>query len=241
MAMHNDLMAETKDDLVNFDSAQDKVLYICAGDSELADSPLRFYVYRFGDPSTANGDTILTNQTPDAGPGNYIETTIDYNRLANLPALFSGAYSDLSGKPTIPAAQVQSDWTAVTGLGVILNKPTITSYVAPTIHSAVSRSLNSAFTISSTLPAAVSYTVRIAYSVTILLGSTGSVSLQYSINGGTTYTTVSTVSNNIVLGLALSGYNDYVLSGEIPAGALVKLTSTTSNATNTYQTGQETY
>jgi len=28
-------------------------------------------------------------------------------------------------KPTIPAAQVQSDWNAVTGLGVILNKPTI--------------------------------------------------------------------------------------------------------------------
>ena len=28
-------------------------------------------------------------------------------------------------KPTIPAAQVQSDWTAVSGLGVIANKPTI--------------------------------------------------------------------------------------------------------------------
>jgi hypothetical protein len=28
-------------------------------------------------------------------------------------------------KPTIPAAQVQSDWNATTGLGVILNKPTI--------------------------------------------------------------------------------------------------------------------
>jgi len=37
----------------------------------------------------------------------------------------TGAYNDLSGKPTIPAAQVQSDWTAVSGLGVILNKPTL--------------------------------------------------------------------------------------------------------------------
>jgi collagen type VII alpha len=37
----------------------------------------------------------------------------------------SGAYSDLSGKPTIPAAQVNSDWTAVSGLAEILNKPTL--------------------------------------------------------------------------------------------------------------------
>lgn len=43
--------------------------------------------------------------------------------LATVAA--TGAYSDLSGKPTIPAAQVQSDWNASTGLGVILNKPTI--------------------------------------------------------------------------------------------------------------------
>ena len=38
---------------------------------------------------------------------------------------FSGSYNDLSNKPTIPAAQVQSDWNATTGMGVILNKPTI--------------------------------------------------------------------------------------------------------------------
>ena len=37
----------------------------------------------------------------------------------------SGSYNDLSNKPTIPAAQVQTDWNAVSGLGVLLNKPTI--------------------------------------------------------------------------------------------------------------------
>ena len=31
----------------------------------------------------------------------------------------------LSNKPTIPAAQVQSDWNATSGMGVILNKPTL--------------------------------------------------------------------------------------------------------------------
>lgn len=40
-------------------------------------------------------------------------------------SLFSGNYADLTNKPVIPAAQVQSNWTATTGLGVILNKPTI--------------------------------------------------------------------------------------------------------------------
>jgi hypothetical protein len=37
----------------------------------------------------------------------------------------SGAYADLSGKPSIPAAQVQSDWNATSGVSAILNKPVI--------------------------------------------------------------------------------------------------------------------
>jgi hypothetical protein len=36
-------------------------------------------------------------------------------------------YSVLSGAPTIPAAQVQSNWTAANGMGVILNKPTLSA------------------------------------------------------------------------------------------------------------------
>src|SRR5690606_30012190 len=37
----------------------------------------------------------------------------------------SGAYGDLSGRPTIPAAQVPADWNATTGVARILNKPTL--------------------------------------------------------------------------------------------------------------------
>lgn len=33
-------------------------------------------------------------------------------------------WAGISGKPTIPAAQVQTDWNATTGKGVLLNKPT---------------------------------------------------------------------------------------------------------------------
>ena len=38
---------------------------------------------------------------------------------------FTGSYTDLTNKPTIPAAQVNSDWNASSGLGVILNKPVV--------------------------------------------------------------------------------------------------------------------
>ena len=38
---------------------------------------------------------------------------------------FSGSYTDLTNKPVIPAAQVQSDWNATSGIGVILNKPIV--------------------------------------------------------------------------------------------------------------------
>ncbi len=37
----------------------------------------------------------------------------------------SGDYADLINKPTIPAAQVNSDWNAVSGVAQILNKPTL--------------------------------------------------------------------------------------------------------------------
>ena len=37
----------------------------------------------------------------------------------------TGAYSDLSGTPTIPAAQVNSDWNSTSGVSEILNKPTL--------------------------------------------------------------------------------------------------------------------
>ena len=38
---------------------------------------------------------------------------------------FSGDYNSLTNKPTIPAAQINSDWNATSGLGVIFNKPTV--------------------------------------------------------------------------------------------------------------------
>ena len=51
--------------------------------------------------------------------------------IKNKPTLSivatSGNYDDLLNKPTIPDAQVNSDWNASTGISQILNKPQMTT------------------------------------------------------------------------------------------------------------------
>lgn len=66
----------------------------------------------------------------------YIQNKPDlsiYAQSANLATVATtGSYSDLSGKPTIPAAQVQSDWNQSdnTQVDFIKNKPTINNVPA---------------------------------------------------------------------------------------------------------------
>ena len=49
-----------------------------------------------------------------------------YAQSANLATVAtSGSYTDLTNTPTIPAAQVNADWDAVSGVSQILNKPTL--------------------------------------------------------------------------------------------------------------------
>lgn len=51
------------------------------------------------------------------------------------PVATSGSYTDLTNKPTIPAAQVNSDWSAVTGLPQILNKPSLATVATSGLYS----------------------------------------------------------------------------------------------------------
>lgn len=71
----------------------------------------------------------------DANIGGTIDATnIKKNGVALATVATSGSYNDLSNKPTIPAAQVQSDWnqTVTTSVDYIKNKPTS---MTPTSHS----------------------------------------------------------------------------------------------------------
>lgn len=57
-----------------------------------------------------------------------VTTALGYtpvNPTALATVATSGSYNDLSNKPTIPAAQVNSDWNANSGVAQILNKPTL--------------------------------------------------------------------------------------------------------------------
>lgn len=51
------------------------------------------------------------------------DTAVQPGDLADVAT--SGSYNDLTDTPTIPAAQVQSDWNATTGVAAIKNKPTL--------------------------------------------------------------------------------------------------------------------
>ena len=82
---------------------------------------------------------------------NNARTQLEY---INAPTGFSGNYNDLSNTPTIPAAQVNSDWTANSGISEIINKPTIPAAQVNsdwTASSGVAEILNKP-----TIPAAVS-------------------------------------------------------------------------------------
>ena len=72
--------------------------------------------------STGSGATIPAATSSLAG-------ALDSARAAKIDGLAtvatSGSYTDLSNKPTIPAAQVNSDWNASSGLAQILNKPAL--------------------------------------------------------------------------------------------------------------------
>ena len=54
---------------------------------------------------------------------------------------FDGDYASLTNKPTIPAAQVNADWNATSGVSVILNKPTVPPLTTLVVNSAGTPSL----------------------------------------------------------------------------------------------------
>lgn len=73
----------------------------------------------------------LTNNGSD-GTSTYVEA----DELATVAT--SGSYNDLSNKPTIPAAQVNSDWNASSGVAEILNKPTLATVATTGAYSDLS-------------------------------------------------------------------------------------------------------
>ena len=97
--------------------------------------------------SATGGGTLEQVQSDwnesDSTKVDYIKNKPDLSVYAQSSSLAtvatSGDYNDLSNKPTIPAAQVNADWNASSGVAQILNKPTI-----PTVPTNVSAFTNDA-------------------------------------------------------------------------------------------------
>jgi hypothetical protein len=82
-------------------------------------------------PSPGSTDSVTEGLTNLYFTSARAISAVTWSTLTGKPTFAavatSGSYADLSNKPSIPAAQVQSDWNASSGLGVILNKPTLFS------------------------------------------------------------------------------------------------------------------
>lgn len=75
-----------------------------------------------GISSVAWGD-IIGNIADQLDLALWFNEKADVSSLANVA--FSGDYADLTNTPTIPPAQVNSDWNASSGVAEILNKPAL--------------------------------------------------------------------------------------------------------------------
>lgn len=86
-----------------------------------------------GNNSTVNTFQVRSYTLLDTSTGLIPDARISTNitRTADLATVATtGDYTDLLNKPTIPAAQVNSDWNANSGVAQILNKPTLGTMAA---------------------------------------------------------------------------------------------------------------
>ncbi len=84
-----------------------------------------------------NGSATINLEGGGGGGSTQVQSdwaetnTESVSYIKNKPTLSivatSGSYDDLLNKPTIPDAQVNSDWNAQTGISQILNKPEMTT------------------------------------------------------------------------------------------------------------------
>jgi hypothetical protein len=201
-----------------------------------------------------------------------VATSGAYADLTGKPILSTvattGSYNDLLSKPTIPAAQIQSDWTQsnVSALDYIKNKPTIPNgqvqsdwtqtnsaavdfiknKPAARSQSSPTRTLNTIFQISATRDALVNYSVDVGTALSLLAGQAGTVYLEISSTSG--FGTVQEVARflnsqtgTLTVGLALAQNITGTLSGYVPAGFYCRLRTENNTGTPsfTFRSSQE--
>ena len=105
----------------------------------------------------------------------------------------TGDYNDLINQPSIPAAQVNSDWNATSGVAEILNKPTLSSgtvtsvgLTMPTAFSVANSPVTGAGTLAVTAAGLASQYIRgDGELATLPTSGGGGNNVNYYLNGGT--------------------------------------------------------
>lgn len=204
----------------------------------------------------------LTVYSPDTfvfGQYIYVEPIVNDNinsalALANIQPNWTQTNTTLSdyikNKPSIPAAQVQSDWTSSSGVSAILNKPSIPSTARTT--SAISPSLVGSGATGTQVSGTKDSSIRlnVSTSTTSSIGgpSTSLVALKIcSTNNATeaNWTTVATLENDQTITLAIVLNSIQVMKGQlvsdVPAGWYYKLVNSgTGTHSESAITGQQT-
>lgn len=97
----------------------------------------------------------------------------------------------------------------------------------------VTKALNTSYQLSTARDAMVSYSVNITSTLSISGGQSGSINLQTSPNNST-WTTIATATNNntgtLVIGLNTSNSQSIALTGFVPQGYYVRLSTTGASA-----------
>lgn len=191
------------------------------------------------DPSTGQPGAIRLQTgldvTSDTG-GPFLEINgIQESQIQNL-------VSHLAGKASVSHTHGTSD---INGLGAFVDGRIATG--TPMVFATSTRSLNTAFQVSATKAAFVSYTVDVGATLSLLAGQTGTVTLEYADDSAFT-TNVKTVQSSangntgtLTIGLNLTQTTTASLTGIIPKGKWVRISTanTTGTPTFTYRNQQE--
>lgn len=192
----------------------------------------------------------LTNDGSD-GTSTYVEAS----GLAAVAT--SGSYTDLTNTPTIPAAQVNSDWNASSGVAEILNKPTLATVATtgsytdltntPSIPAAqVNSDWNASSGVAEILnkPNLATVATTGAYSdltgkPTIPTVNNGTLTIRQ--NGTTIDTFTANQSTNVTVDLSDTTYSDFVGATSSAAGSAGLVPAPASGDNTKYLKGDGTW
>jgi len=185
--------------------------------------------------ASSSGSYTLTNSSPDQ----------TVRIIPGVGTSTSGAYPNITVTNTAPDQTV-----VITGANGVVSAgsyPNFTLSASSRTFTTSSRSLsttgtNNTFVINATKDARVNYTIQFSVNLTLTppLTSNAVVQLDYSIDNGSTWVPVSDVSQQYGVAVTLQNTTRNNLSGEIPAGARVRIyNSTNSNTTTTIVRQQE--